>query len=178
MRLGSSRLSLLVDLGQDLGISDEEVLLEVQGKKSEMSVAHLKVLRTRITTSRQSMKTHILADLDAVAAPARKEDLVSDLDARRNDLAILIGDTGAGSDDAGLGKRRLCGSRGQEETRSRLGLGLEALNQDAVEEGHDRLDAADCRLLWQRGSPMVSSLFFRRYLAVTTHGSHCCSSGR
>lgn len=109
--MSPNRKRLLGDLGQDLGIADEQVF--------------------------------VLADLDRVTSPARQEDLVTGLDRGRDDLAVLIGGTGASGDDASLGKRGGSGGRGDEETGRGLCLGLEALYENAVEEGDDRLDGAD-----------------------------------
>lgn len=102
---------LLGDLGEDLRVTDEQVL--------------------------------VLADLDRVAAPAGKEHLVTGLDRSGDHLAVLVGSTGASSNDAGFGKGRRGSRRGNEETGRGLGLGLEALDEDSVEERDDRLDRAD-----------------------------------
>lgn len=94
----------------------------------------------------------VVTDLDRVAAPAGKQHLVARLDRSRHHLAVLVGSTGASGDDARFGKRRRGGGGRQEETRGGLGLGLEALHQDAVEQRHDRLDRSDGGLsgLWLR----------------------------
>ena len=111
MSADEERSHLLVDLGKDLRVADEEVL--------------------------------VLPDLDRVAAPAGKKNLVAGLDRGGDDLAILVGSTGPGSNDASLGKRRGSNGRWKEDTSGGLGLGLEALDEDAVEERDDRLDRAD-----------------------------------
>lgn len=105
---------LLVDLGKDFRVADEQVL--------------------------------VLADLDRVAAPAGQQNLVAGLDRGGDDLAILVGSTGTGGDNASFGERRRGSRGGKEETRRGLGLGLEALHQNAVEKRHDRLDRSDGRL--------------------------------
>ena len=102
---------LLVDLGKDLRVTDEEVL--------------------------------VVADLDRVAAPRGEENFVAVLDRGGDDLAVLVGGAGAGGDDASLGQRRRGGGGGKEDTGAGLGLRLEALDEDAVEERDDRLDRAD-----------------------------------
>lgn len=99
---------LLGDLGENLSVADEEVL--------------------------------VFANLDRVAAPAGQEDLVAGLDRGGDHLAVLVGSAGASGNDAGLRKRGGGGRGGEEETRRGLGLGLESLYQDAVEQRHDRLD--------------------------------------
>lgn len=109
--MGEREKSLLGDLGEDLRVTDEEVL--------------------------------VVSDLDGVTAPAGEEDLVAGLDRGGDDLAVLVGGTGAGSDDASLGKRGGSGGGREEETGGGLGLGLEALNEDAIEQRNDRLDGAD-----------------------------------
>jgi len=87
-----------------------------------------------------------LADLDRVTAPAGKKNLVTALDRGGDDLAVLVGSTWTSGDDASFRKRRRGGGRGNEKTRRGLGLGLESLNENAVEERDDRLDGSDCGL--------------------------------
>ena len=101
----------LVDLGEDLRVADEQVL--------------------------------VVADLDRVAAPAGKQNLVAGLHRGGDDLAVLVGGTGASGDDGSLRKRRGGDRGGKEETGRGLGLGLEALNENAVKERDDRLDRTD-----------------------------------
>lgn len=64
------------------------------------------------------MVTHLLADLDAGAAPAREENTVASLDRSGDDLAVLAGGTGADSDNGGLGERSRSGRRREEDARS------------------------------------------------------------
>lgn len=64
------------------------------------------------------MVTHLLANLDAGSAPARKENTVTSLDGGGNDLAVLAGGTRADSDDGSLGKRGGGGRRRKEDARS------------------------------------------------------------
>lgn len=73
------------------------------------------------------------------------EDLVTGGDTHGETLAILVEKTGANSEDLGL-VLLLDGSLGEEDTGSGLGLGLDALDQDAVQEGGKGLDVAEDRL--------------------------------
>lgn len=83
-----------------------------------------------------------LADLDRRATVGRDEDLVAGLDAGRDGLAVLIGDAGAGSDNAGLAELLNVLLR-DEDTRGGLGLSLDALDKDAVQQGNNILDRLD-----------------------------------
>jgi hypothetical protein len=105
--------NLLLDLGQDIVIPEEGVLL--------------------------------LADLDGVTAELRNEDLVTGVDTHGDTLAVAVKETGANGEDLGL-VLLLDGSLGEEDTGGSLGLGLDALNQDAVQEGGEGLDVAEDRL--------------------------------
>ena len=82
-----------MDLREDLRVTEEEVLLRAcEGHISDQ----------RDMTRKQRMPTHLLADLDRAAAPARKEYAVSSLHADGEDVAILIGRALADSDDGRL----------------------------------------------------------------------------
>jgi hypothetical protein len=73
------------------------------------------------------------------------EDLVTGSDTHGETLALLVEETRANSEDLGL-VLLLDGSLGEEDTGGRLGLRLDALDQDAVQEGGERLDVAEDRL--------------------------------
>lgn len=73
------------------------------------------------------------------------EDLVTGIDTHGDALAVAVKETGANSEDLGL-VLLLDGSLGEEDTGGSLGLGLDALDQDAVQEGSERLDVAEDRL--------------------------------
>ena len=89
------RTSLLLDLREDLRVAEEEVLLRAcEGRVSDQP----NLPRKRP----ERMPTHLLADLDRAAAPARKEYAVSSLHADGEDVAILVGRTGADGDDGRL----------------------------------------------------------------------------
>lgn len=121
-------LHLLVDLGEDLRVTNEKVF--------------------------------VFTDLDRVTTPAGKKNLVTGLDRGGDDFAVLVGSTGASSDDASFGKGRGSGGGRKEDTSGGLGLGLEALDEDAVEERDDRLDRADGGLssLFRVGTRVVQVL--------------------
>ena len=60
--------------------------------------------------------------------------------------AVLVDGTGADGEDLGL-VLLLDTALGKEDTGGGLGLGLDALDQDAVEEGSKALDVAEERLI-------------------------------
>jgi hypothetical protein len=75
----------------------------------------------------------------------RNEDLVTSVDTHGETLAVTVKETGANGEDLGL-VLLLDGSLGEEDTGGSLGLGLDALDQDAVQEGGEGLDVAEDRL--------------------------------
>jgi hypothetical protein len=64
----------------------------------------------------QTVHTYLLADLDSIASPARKENTVASLDRHRNDLAVLVGRARPYGDDGSLRQRRVRSGGGEEET--------------------------------------------------------------
>ena len=69
----------------------------------------------------------------------RNQHLVAGGHAHGHALAILV--EGAGADSQDLGLVKLLDARlGQEDAAGRLGLGLDALHEHAVEEGDEGLD--------------------------------------
>jgi hypothetical protein len=90
----------------------------------------------------------VLADLDGAAAELGDQDLVAGLDAGSDALAVAVKGAGADGEDLGL-VELLDGRLGQEEAARGLGLGLDALHQDAVEQrrnGADGLEGGLVRL--------------------------------
>jgi hypothetical protein len=73
------------------------------------------------------------------------EDLVTGRDTHGETLAVTVEKTGANSEDLSL-VLLLNSSLGEEDTGGSLGLGLDALDQDAVQEGSEGLDVAEDRL--------------------------------
>lgn len=75
---------------------------------------------------------------------------VASLHAHGQPLALLV--QGAGADGEDLALVELLDARlGQEDAGRGLGLGLDALDQDAVQEGHERLDGSDGGGLFRGG---------------------------
>lgn len=72
----------------------------------------------------------------------RNQNLVTRRDTHGNSLAIFANSTGADSEDLGL-ILLLDAALGEEDAGGGLGLGLDALDQDAVEEGREALDVAE-----------------------------------
>jgi len=88
----------------------------------------------------------LLADLDGAAAELGNQDLVTGLDADGNAVAGLVERARADGEDLGL-VQLLDGGLGQEDAACGLGLGLEALDEHAVEErgeGADGLEGRHC----------------------------------
>lgn len=78
----------------------------------------------------------------------RDQDTVTGSNAHGEALAVLVEDTGSNSEDLGL-VLLLDAALGEEDTGGGLGLGLDTLDQDAVEEGSKALDVAEERLIKQ-----------------------------
>lgn len=76
----------------------------------------------------------------------RNQHLITSRNAHRQPLSILIHETRADSQDLGL-VLLLDAALGEEDTGSGLGLGLDALDQDAVQEGGEALDVAEDGLM-------------------------------
>ena len=87
----------------------------------------------------------LLTNLDGIATELRNEDLVTGSDTHGETLAILVEETGANSEDLSL-VLLLDGGLGEEDAGGGLGLRLDALDQDAVQEGGEALDVAEDRL--------------------------------
>jgi hypothetical protein len=87
----------------------------------------------------------LLADLDGAAAELRDQNLVTGLDADGNAVAGLVECARADGEDLGL-VQLLDGGLGQEDAACGLGLGLEALDEHAVEERGEGADGLEGRL--------------------------------
>ena len=74
------------------------------------------------------------------------QDTVTGSDTHGESLAVAVKETGANGKDLSL-ILLLDAAFGEEDTRGGLGLGLDALDQDAVHEGSKALDVAEDRLL-------------------------------
>lgn len=88
----------------------------------------------------------LLADLDRAAAVLRDQHLVAGRNTHGRPLAVLVEVARPDRQDAAL-VEVLDTRFGKEDAAGRLGLGLGALHQDAVQEGDERLDRADAGLL-------------------------------
>jgi len=84
----------------------------------------------------------LLANLNRASAILRDEHLIADADAGLDALAILVVSAGADGDDLCF-VELLDGGLGEEDTRGGFGFGLEALDEDAVEERGDGADGFD-----------------------------------
>lgn len=70
------------------------------------------------------------------------QDAVAGSDAHRGPLAVLVQAAGADGEDLGL-VELLDARLGQEDAAGGLGLGLDALDQDAVQEGDEGADGLE-----------------------------------
>ena len=87
----------------------------------------------------------LLANLDGGTAELGDEDPVTGDDAHGDALAVAV--EGARTDGENLGLVEvLDGGLGEEDARGSLGLGLDALDEHAVEEGDEGADGAEGRL--------------------------------
>jgi len=91
----------------------------------------------------------ILTNLDGRTTKLRNQNLVAGLDRRSNALSIAVKGAGANSQNLCL-VEFLDGRLGEEDAAGGLGLGLDALDEDAVEEGCEGLDGlgGDGGLWW------------------------------
>lgn len=88
----------------------------------------------------------LLADLDGAAAELGDQNLIAGLHADGNAVARLVECARADSKDLSL-VQLLDGGLGQEDAARGLGLGLEALDEDAIEERSEGADGLEGRLL-------------------------------
>lgn len=92
---------------------------------------------------------------DSSATYLRNQDLVTGVDAHGETLAILVKEAGANSENLGL-VLLLDAALREEDAGGGLGLGLDALDQDAVQEGSEVLDVAEDRLLTRKLAQLTS----------------------
>lgn len=92
------------------------------------------------------MRSHGRHRKGSNATYLRNQDLVTGGDAHGEALALLVKESGANSEDLGL-VLLLDAALREEDAGGGLGLGLDALDQDAVQEGSEVLDVAEDRLL-------------------------------
>jgi len=85
----------------------------------------------------------VVTDFYGVAAPAWEKNAVASLDGGRDDFALGVGSARTNGYDGCLGQWGR-GGRGWKENAGRgFGVRLEALDEDAVEEGDDGADGLD-----------------------------------
>jgi hypothetical protein len=87
----------------------------------------------------------LLTNLDGASAELRNQHLVTRLYAGSDALSILVKGAGADGEDLGF-VELLDGRLGEEDAGCGLGFGLDALDEDAVEEGRNAADGLDCGL--------------------------------
>ena len=78
----------------------------------------------------------------------RNQNLITSRNSHRHALAISINSTGSNSEDLGL-VELLDARLGQVDAGGGLGLGLDALDENAVQKGDEGLDGADRGSLFQ-----------------------------
>lgn len=169
--------SLLVDLGQDAIRHHRQPRLLAKGP-GEGGDATYSLSRNRVYSSSPtltgeppnyttivspSFDPHLYACLfhwgEGGIPYRRDQHAVASLHAHRHALAVPVQASGANSQHLCL-VEVLDGRLGEVDAGGGLGLGLDALDEDAVQEGHERLDGADrgrlkkksqfsiCRLSW------------------------------
>ena len=87
----------------------------------------------------------LVTDLDRATTKLGNEDLVAGLHADSNAVARLVECAGADGENLGL-VQLLDGCLGQEDAGCGLGLGLDALHEDTVEERRKGADGLEGRL--------------------------------
>lgn len=85
----------------------------------------------------------------------RNQDLVAGSDAHGQAFTLLIKGTGPNGKDLGL-VLLLDAALRKKNARGSLGLGLDALDQDAVKEGGEVLDVAEGRLEAEISTMMIN----------------------
>jgi hypothetical protein len=88
------------------------------------------------------------------------QNLVASLDGALDSLAILVQTTWADGEDAGL-VQFLDGALWEKDTGGGLALGLDALDEDAIEERGEGLDGLECGRLNVLKSALIYSIFSR-----------------
>lgn len=84
----------------------------------------------------------LLADLDGASTILGNQHPVTGLHAGLNDLSILSARARANSQHTAL-RQLLNSALGEEDAAGGLGLGLDALDKNAVEEGSEGLDGLE-----------------------------------
>lgn len=95
------------------------------------------------------------------------QNTVTRVDTHRNALAVTVNSTRSNSENLSL-VLLLDGALGKEDTGGGFGLGLNALDEDAVQEGSKVLDVAEERL---KGAIHVSNFVFDSSRCQTGSGS-------
>ena len=124
MRASARARPLLHDLGNDLRVAEDSVLLHHRGvrqaKRARGSSDAATRQRPMHRDSGLHAGTHILANLDALATEARQQDLVALLDRDGHDLAVLARCTRASRKHESLRRRRRGRGRGQKDAAGGL----------------------------------------------------------
>lgn len=128
---------LFVDLGQDFRVAEQVVfvLADLDG-----ATAVLQAFLSVSSSVRRLCRLHISGSARELHRTyLRDQDLVARLDTHGYSLALAIEATGTDGQDLGF-VQLLDAGLGQEDAAGRLGLGFDALDQNAVEEGGERAD--------------------------------------
>lgn len=100
----------------------------------------------------------------------RNEDTIADSDAHGQAVALLVEETGADGQDLGL-VQLLDAGLGQEDAAGGLGLGLDALDQDAVQKRGEGTDGSDGGGLCQFACQFIPTT--RRRFVVECEAKDC-----
>lgn len=124
---------LFVDLGQDPSCHVSLQLFPFTSRIPSLGGHSLAVAEELVL---------LLAGLDGRAAELGDEDAVTDGDAHGQSVALLVKGAGADGEDLGL-VELLNAGLGEEDAAGGLGLGLDALDEDTVQEGSEGSDGLD-----------------------------------
>lgn len=115
----------------------------------------------------------LIANLDRRATILRDQHAVAGLDTHGHALALLVEETGSDGEDLALVQLLDAGLR-EEDAAGGLGLGLNALHEDAVQQGDEVLDRSESGRL-----ELVSlSANVRKVSPVGVVSRRCSSSAR
>lgn len=125
-------------------IQDSEWIIPTSRKTEEQDEYHLVLLDLGKELMVPEKGVLFLANLDGATTELRDQDVVTGSNAHGKARTVLVDGTRANGEDLGL-VLLLDAALGEEDTGGGLGLGLDALDQDAVEKGSKTLDVTEER---------------------------------
>lgn len=107
--------TLLVELGDDLHVPEDLVLLLYEHRNVSLYFAPREHSRAALRKPCLSLETHLLADLDGSSTESGEHDAITSLHRDGDELAIPSWCTGADGDDYALGRGSRVGRRREEQ---------------------------------------------------------------